>query len=436
MLPTRGQVKYRYQSALDDYPQTAASPYNENVFAPAFAEAYDVLYSSLLNAQGAKIEMMIDVELPAFTTEVTPADLGISNMGEPIFLREKIFGGSEKFKTLEPVDVLAQREPTTYLRQYNWRNNTFYFIGATNILDLQIKYEASGDAPTDDNAIIPVDASLNFLSNYCVGISGGRKGDEATAARCMNLAVGPKFNQGIIGGMLYMLVQPSVRNRQNVQICHRPYTTWRSRFSRWNTVPYVAAQQGTTGGGANNVPIQFTSANGSVIGPIDGSNPTFWVNAGNVVTMVIAVNGVVQTVGLDVTYVSNQFTFSPLRIPIPGDLITVEAFMANAINYGSAVVQQPTQFVRARGFGSVHPTWYELSSATGGITGLMDGTNRVFRLSIGQIIDETQFWNGLEQTVGLDYSRTENQVTFLLGAPQPGDVLTAKVLAFPHVPGN
>ena len=35
MLPTRGQVKQRFQSALDDYPQTTTSPYNENVFAPA-----------------------------------------------------------------------------------------------------------------------------------------------------------------------------------------------------------------------------------------------------------------------------------------------------------------------------------------------------------------------------------------------------------------
>jgi hypothetical protein len=429
---TRGQVKQRYQSILDDYPQTATSPYTENVFAPAFGEAYDVLFSSFLSAQGAVIELIQQVNVPAFVTQMAPADMGILNMGEPIFLRERILGSNEHYKTMHPVDVLAQRMPSTYLREYNWRNNTFYFIGATNLIDLEVKYECSSVAPTDDAASIPVDSCLNFLANYCVGVSGGRKGDDATASRCMNIAVGPKYNQGIIGGQLYMLVQPSVRNRQNVQISHRPYTTWGRPFSRWGAVPYVAAQQGTTGGGANNVPVQFSSALGSVIGNIDGSNTTFWVNAGNVVAMVISVNGVVQTVGLDVSYVSNQFTFTSLRIPQPGDIITVEAFMANAINYGSAVVAPPTQYVPACGKGAVHPTWYELSSATSGIVGPVDGTNQIYFLNIGQILDVTLFLNGIEQTVGLDYSLSVNQITFLLYAPQPGDVITAKVLAVPH----
>lgn len=427
--PTRGQVKQRYQSILDDDPQTVTSPYTENVFAPAFEEAYDVLFSSFLSAQGAVIELMQQVTVPAFLTQMTPADMGITNMGEPIFLRERILGSTERYKQMTPVDVLAQRQPSTYLREYNWRNNTFYFVGATNLIDLEVKFECSSVAPTDDGAVIPVDSCINFLANYCAGVSGGRKGDDITAKACMDRAVGPKYNQGIIGGQLYMLVQPSVRNRQNVQISHRPYTTWGRQFTRFSAVPYVAAQQGTTGGGANNVPIQFSSVFGTVIGSIDGVNSTFWVNAGNVVTMVIAVNGVVQTVGLDVTYVSNQFTFSPLRIPQPGDIITVEAYVANAINYGSASVPQPQQFVPA----CVHPTWFEVSTATGGITGAIDGTSIVFRISIGQIKDVTLFWNGIEQTVGLDYSLSVNQVTFLAGIPQPGDVISAKVLALPHV---
>lgn len=433
MYCTRGQVKQRFQSILDDFPQTVTSPYTENVFAPAFGEAYDAVFNALLNAQGAKIELMAQFNLPAFTSDFTPADVGIADMGEPIFLRERLMGSTERYKSMQPVDVLCQRQPSTYLREYNWRNNTFYLVGATNNIDLELKYEASSTAPTDDAAVIPIDSALSFLANYCAGVSGGRKGNDAIATRAWRLAVGPKYDQGIIGGQLLMLVQPSVRNRQNVQISHRPYTTWGRPYTRWGTVPYVAAQQGTTGGGANNVPVQFTSALGSVIGSIDGSNATYWVNAGNVVTMTISVNGVVQTVGLDVTYMSNQFTFSPLRIPQPGDIITVEAFMANPINYGSATVQQSPQFVPACGLGSVHPTWFELSSATTGIVGAIDGTNQIYFLNIGRIIEVTLFLNGIEQTVGLDYSLSVNQLTFLLAAPQPGDVITAKVLARPHV---
>lgn len=351
--PTRGEVKKQYQSLLDDYPQTATSPYNENVFAPAFEEAYDALYGALLNAQGARIELMQSFPIPAYTTELTPADLGINNMGEPIFLRERLLGSNEKLKELHMVDVLPQRQPGPYLFDVNWRNNTFYFVGATNLIDLQIKWEASSQAPVDDATEIQIDNCKNFLANYAVGVSGGRKGDEATAARCMNLAVGPKWNQGVAGGYLLMLIQPSVRNRQNVQIAHRPYTTWGRPYSRWGNIPYVAAQQGTTGGGANNVPIQFSSATGGIIGPIDTVNRRFWVNAGNVVTMIVMVNGVTQTVGTDYSFVGNQFEFTPIRTPRPGDIITAEVYVANPVNYGSAPVSQPPQYVPATGPGSV-----------------------------------------------------------------------------------
>lgn len=329
--PTRGAVKIRFQQILDDYPQTATSPFTENVFAPAFAEAYDVLYAAFLTNQVPRVELMVDTEVAPYTTQLLPSDFGIANFGDFIFMREKAYGSNEKYRDMCSVDVLSQREPGPYLREFNYRNNTFYLVGATSLLDVQLKYDDSSQAPTDDAVQIGVDSCINFLANYAVGVAGGRKGYQQTAVRCMALAVGPKYTEGIIGGQLFALVSPLVRSRQKVQIAHRPYTTWGRPYSRLGASPYVAAQQGTTGGGSQNVPIQVSSALGSIVGSIDGINLIFWLNLSQVVTMVLYRNGVMQTIGTDYSFVSNQITFAPASVPQPGDILTAEAYVTNNV---------------------------------------------------------------------------------------------------------
>lgn len=329
--PSRGDVKQRYLQTLDSWPQTVTSAFNENTFAPAFNEAFDVLYAEFLKNQVPRVELMTDAQVPPLTTELTPASFGIESFGDYIFLREKVFGSSDKYRDMVSVDVLSQRQPGPYLCEYNWRNNIFYLVGATSLLDVQIKYDDSGQAPTDDDVQIGVDSCLNFLANYAVGVSGGRKGLKETAIRCMALAVGPKYAEGTSGGQLFNLISPLVRSRQKVQISHRPYTTWGRPFSRFGAVPYVAAQQGTTGGGAQNVPIQVSSALGSIIGSIDGINLIFWANLSGVVSMVLYRNGVQQTIGTDYTFVSNQITFAPASVPQPGDILTAEVYVTNNV---------------------------------------------------------------------------------------------------------
>jgi hypothetical protein len=334
--PSRGYVKQQAQSILDDYPQTSTSPFNENVFAPAFNEAYDVLYQAMLTAQVPRIELEVNFPLPPMTLQITPADMGITNFGDYIFLRERPFGSDEKFTDIAMVDVLIQRAPTYKLIQANWRNNTFYFTGATQMIELQIRYDTSSVAPMKDNELVGVDGSGPFLYNYCVGVMGQRKGYETTANNCMNKAVGPKFTSGTMGGLLFQLIQPLVRSRQKVQVAPHPYTVTR-RYGIYRQVPFVAAQQGTTGGGSQNVPVQYSSALGSIVGQIDGINNLFWIVVG-VTSMQLYRNGILQTVGTDYTYVSNQITFLPGKLPQPGDVLTADAFpiYSGQGNFGSA----------------------------------------------------------------------------------------------------
>jgi hypothetical protein len=323
VYPTRGQIKTRWQNILDD---PSGSVFNETVFAPAFGEAFDSLYAAMLTAQCPRIELVQPVTVTALTTQMTPAQMGITDFGDFIYLRERPLGSSDKYRYMGAVDVLPQRQPSDMLRWFNWRNNTFYFIGANQSIDLEVKYESSGTAPTDDNAQIMIDSSLSFLSNYAVGVAGERKGYETTAQRCMLQAVGPKYLLGSMGGQLYMLIQPLVRSRQNVQIAHRPFQAGR-RLWAGRAVPYVQAQQGTTGGGANNVPVQFSTITGTISGLVNGVNPTFVLNVGDVFHLMVFVDGIEQTIIINYTAVNNVITFEAGSIPNTGQIVTAEAYL-------------------------------------------------------------------------------------------------------------
>ncbi len=416
---------------LDDYPQTPNSPFNESVFAPAFEEAYQVLWSTMFQAQVPRIELMIEWPLPPMTMEISPADMGISDFAGPIFLRERPYGSNDKYTDITEVDVLPQRAPTNKLIVANWRNAKWYFLGSTSFIELQVKYETSATAPEADDVEIPVDGCGPFLWNYCIGLMGPRKGRDETAQRCMNAAVGPKFNLGTAGGLLFQLVQPLVRQRQQVQIAPHPFTMTR-RMGVYRAVPYVAAMQGTTGGGSQNVPVQYSSDLGSIIGMIDGINKIFWIIVG-VTSMTLYVNGVLQTVGLDYTYIGNQITFLPDHYPQPGDRITADAFpiFSGQGNYGSVPVTPvypnvPSLFPPpggGGGGGSSVPKVF--SSVSGGITGSIDGMNRFFTLNQPVQITEL-FRNGNLQTPGVDWTGDGSDIVFKVGStPQIGDLLTA-----------
>ena len=324
MYATRGQVKARFQNILDD---PSGQVFSEAVFAPAFGEAYDALYQAFLTNQCPRIELLREILIPPGTTSLTPAQMGIADFGDYLYLAERIQGSADKFRDLQMVERLSVRAQTDRLLDFNWRNDTFYFVGSTSAIDLQIKYETSGEPPSDDTVAIAVDGALTFLSNYAVGVAGQRKGYDEVGQRCLSLAVGPKYDLGTIGGELFRIVQSRVRSRQKIQIAPQPFSMFRRLRGR-RALPYVAAQQGTTGGGAQNVPVQFSTQNGTIVGAVDGANPLFFLTVGGVVTMIVYRNGVMQTFGADYTSVNNQISFLTLSIPQIGDIVTAEAYLA------------------------------------------------------------------------------------------------------------
>lgn len=321
-----------YGQAIGRLDDPLGAIFTPAVFQPALNEGYDVLYSAFLSAQAPRIEIIVYPTVPTGTTQMTPAQMGIANFGDFVYLSERALGSSDRFADLVPVDRLTQRGQTDRLLEFNYRDGTFFFIGATGNIELQVKYDTSGSAPVSDGtapsnaAVITVDSCQNFLSNYAVSVMGPRKGADEIASDCRLLAVGRKFNDGVPGGQLLALISPLVRSRQNVQVARKPYTAQRRAWSGL-AQPYIAAQAGTTGGGVNNVPIQMTSANGTIVPSPDGTTTIFVIITGVVSVAVVSLNGVTLTLGSDYTLLGNQITFIA-QTPQVSDVVTAEVYIA------------------------------------------------------------------------------------------------------------
>lgn len=98
--------------------------------------------------------------IPAFTTSLNAyqaAGQGLAGLNQPIALREKPAGAPpESYQEVRMVEELPARSPAALLMEYEWRASGVYFVGATQALDLDVRYErdwATLKASTDPLAV-------------------------------------------------------------------------------------------------------------------------------------------------------------------------------------------------------------------------------------------------------------------------------------------
>lgn len=149
-------------------------------------------------------------------------------------------------------------------------------------------------------------------------------------------------------------------------------------------------------------PSQFTTADGSLTGPVDGNNRLFTFSSNPAAADAVPfLNGLLLTEpGAAVTSGDRLTTTNP---PAVGSTVTVEAFVADPV----LGVNAPTQY----------------STATGSITGALNGVNNVFGVSLplsvtgnGTTIPATSisvFWNGRFMVPGINYFWAQPTITFL-----------------------
>jgi hypothetical protein len=238
-------------------------------------------------------------------------------------MEERTSGSSEKYREVWEVDDLDQMDPVDMLKEFEWRGDAFYFIGATKARQLRISYFTTADMPADFTGTSGVDGSLTFLSKYAAGVIGPRKGLDELADRYMQDAVGPRFSAGTPGGELYRLCMPMVRALQRIQMAPRAFSAGRRMMGR-RTVPYVVAQPIGTGGAR--VPTVYSTTAGTISGTMDSVNDTFYIpNFAQQIT--VARNGSTLTQDSDYTFITgdNKFVFLTV-MPDSGDIIRVEAW--------------------------------------------------------------------------------------------------------------
>lgn len=114
------------------------------------------------------------------------------------------------------------------LSHFAFTRNRLMFPPSSQAYQLQVWYDASGDAPTLLHQEVPIDDSLDYLSMRTIGLAMQSRGDKRADA--FNLqAVGPRWiSEGIAGGQLGDLLHGQVRATQAIYRRRRPFRTRRN----------------------------------------------------------------------------------------------------------------------------------------------------------------------------------------------------------------
>lgn len=130
---------------------------------------------------------------------------------------------AEKFRSVTEVEDLTDRAPVDRLAEFDFDNDTFYFVGATTARQLRITYLMSGTPPVTGS--VGVEGSLNFLAARMAGLAGPPKGNRS--ADVMNVqALGP--NRDGSGGFLWDLINPMVKQGQSIPSVRQRFRARRS----------------------------------------------------------------------------------------------------------------------------------------------------------------------------------------------------------------
>lgn len=122
----------------------------------------------------------------------------------------KVASSTEEFTELAYQPDLDYRSPTDKLSFYDWREDAWYFAGATSARQLRITYLQSGAAPTSGS--IGIDNAKDFLAAYTAALAGFPQDRVDEGHRLMRLCLGDPMHAE--PGLLHMLVNPMVKQQQ------------------------------------------------------------------------------------------------------------------------------------------------------------------------------------------------------------------------------
>jgi hypothetical protein len=307
MIPTVAEVQAEIQSLLGD---EEGRVFTATLALVGYKRAYRYLREAMIKDQIPRAVSVATFTLPAGTTVLTPAEAGITDFGELIEMGERTPGTTDNFFPVIEADIDNGQAGTT-INTFEWREDAFYFYGATSSRELRIRYYDSGTAP--ESGSVGIDGCLDFLAHYgAASIGPGRGYDDAEIQRMRREALGPNLDGS--GGLLFNLLQPMVRSLQRVQRQPQPYSAgcYTSRRSRPSL--YIAAPPTTEG---------LTQIL-TISGTLDGENNIFTLSQ-LPARLSLYNNGIRQYENVAYTLAGTVLTFLPGYIPSATDLLLAEA---------------------------------------------------------------------------------------------------------------
>jgi hypothetical protein len=294
MIPTVEECITESQWLLADAGGTQV--FTSAVMLPAVKRAIRQLKAEMAANQIPRMKRVATYTLALGGTSLTPASVGITDFGELIEMEERA-SSTDRYTHMWETEKLPQRDMDSALHVFEWREDTFHFVGSTQARQLRITYLDSGEAPASGS--IGIDGCLPFISARAAALIAPTRGYDE---RGRELAVEAAIE-------LDKLIAPMIRKMQQTPVQPRPYGIRRQSDYLYSQ-PYIAAPLVTEG----------ALAKLTITGTQDGENATFILN-GIPHFVQIFRNG--QLLAADVAYTRSGVTvvFNPGYIPQADDAL-------------------------------------------------------------------------------------------------------------------
>jgi hypothetical protein len=151
--------------------------------------AYAALREEAASARAITVaeEVLILPGVPAGTRDlgdfVKPGGV-LACMAAPVSLRERPAGGdSSQWTDVARTAELPAREPEARLHCYEWRGGNLFFIGATEALDLEIRFEQLWPAIREAGQALEASGIANILGFWTAGLMAAAMREQALSTQ-------------------------------------------------------------------------------------------------------------------------------------------------------------------------------------------------------------------------------------------------------------
>lgn len=216
--------------------QALLDPTGQGLFTAERLMPYlNIAYSSLRDEGVASREVtaaeavVILPNFPAYTTSlaayVAPGGV-LQNMATPLSIRERQAGTDDNnWFGMEKTSALPSRTADDLLRSYEWRGGDVYFIGATQPLDLEVRFEQLWPAIGAPEQALAAIGVATILGYWTAGLMAAAMREQTLGASYVAEA----------RHLLFRWVQRQIMDAQRITRRPRPFRDpgWWGPAGRW-----------------------------------------------------------------------------------------------------------------------------------------------------------------------------------------------------------